>query len=83
MAHDGGWAAAAAATAPKTMPELSSRQWEIVTRLQRGERVPGIAKAMYLSQSTVRNHLTVVFRKFGVHSQEQLLARLRAAPASV
>jgi DNA-binding CsgD family transcriptional regulator len=61
------------------LPEgLSSRQWEIVTRLQRGERVPGIAAAMYLSQSTVRNHLVAVFRKFGVHSQAELLARLRA-----
>lgn len=60
-----------------TLADLSARQWEIVTRLLRGERVPGIAKAMYLSQSTVRNHLTAVFRKFGVHSQAELLAHLR------
>ncbi|MBV8083660.1 MAG: PAS domain-containing protein [Chloroflexi bacterium] len=57
--------------------ELTSRQWEIVTRLVRGERVPEIAKAMFLSQSTVRNHLTVVYRKFGVHSQAKLLSKLR------
>ena len=61
----------------RTLPELSSRQWEIVCRLQRGERVPGIARTMYLSPSTVRNHLTAVFRKFGVNSQEELLAHLR------
>jgi DNA-binding CsgD family transcriptional regulator len=59
-------------------PHLTTRQWEIVTRLQRGERVPGIAAALYLSQSTVRNHLTAVFRKLGVHSQAELLAELRA-----
>ena len=58
--------------------ELSSRQWEIVTRLRRGERVPQIARAMFLSQSTVRNHLTSVFRKFGVHSQSDLLMKLRS-----
>ena len=62
---------------PAEFAELSSRQWEIVTRLVRGERVPDIARAMFLSPSTVRNHLTMAFRKFGVHSQAALLAKLR------
>jgi PAS domain S-box-containing protein len=66
-----------------TTDVLSSRQWEIVTRLHRGERVPQIAAAMYLSQSTVRNHLTSVFRKFGVHSQSDLLTLLRKASRHV
>jgi DNA-binding CsgD family transcriptional regulator len=56
---------------------LTNRQWEIVGRLMRGERVPEIASAMYLSQSTVRNHLHAVFAKAGVHSQSQLIALLR------
>jgi PAS domain S-box-containing protein len=56
------------------MPELSSRQWEIVTRLVRGCRVPTIAEELYLSQSTVRNHLSAIFRKVGVHSQQEFLA---------
>ena len=64
---------------PREFADLSSRQWEIVTRLLRGERVPEIAKAMFLSPTTVRNHLTAVFRKFGVHSQTELLAKLRKA----
>ena len=64
---------------PREFAELSSRQWEIVTRLLRGERAPDIAKAMFLSPTTVRNHLTAVFRKFGVHSQTQLLVKLRNA----
>jgi DNA-binding CsgD family transcriptional regulator len=58
--------------------ELSGRQWEVLTRLLRGERVPGIAKALFVSQSTVRNHLAEIYRKLGVHSQEELLALLRA-----
>jgi DNA-binding CsgD family transcriptional regulator len=39
---------------------------------------------MYSSQSTVRNHLTAVYRKFGVHSQRELLDLLTSAarPAS-
>jgi DNA-binding NarL/FixJ family response regulator len=57
---------------------LSSRQWEILTKLVRGHRVQGIADALYLSPSTVRNHLAAIFSKFGVHSQAELLARLLA-----
>ena len=59
------------------LAQLTTRQWDIVTRLLRGERVPGIARAMFLSQSTVRNHLSLVYRKLGVHSQAELIARLR------
>jgi DNA-binding CsgD family transcriptional regulator/PAS domain-containing protein len=57
--------------------EMSPRQWEIASRLVGGERVPSIAADMYLSQSTVRNHLSAIFQKFGVHSQRELLALWR------
>jgi PAS domain S-box-containing protein len=61
--------------------ELSARQTEIVARLAAGERPADIARSMFLSPSTVRNHLTAVYRKFGVHSQAQLLAALFQALA--
>lgn len=57
--------------------QLSPRQWEIAARLVRGQRVRTIAAEMYLSQSTVRNHLSAIFRKVGVHSQSELLALWR------
>lgn len=57
--------------------DFSDRQLEIMRRLVRGERVPTIARALFVSQSTVRNHLSVIFRKLGVHSQEELLQTLR------
>jgi DNA-binding CsgD family transcriptional regulator/PAS domain-containing protein len=56
-----------------SVTDLSPRQWEIVGRLVRGERVPTIAAEMYLSRSTIRNHLSAIFAKVGVHSQEELL----------
>jgi PAS domain S-box-containing protein len=59
------------------LSELSARQWEVVARLARGERVSMIASAMFVSQSTVRNHLSVIFSKVGVHSQQELLELLR------
>lgn len=57
---------------------LSARQWEVLRRLLQGERVPGIAQSLFLSPSTVRNHLTSIFAKFGVHSQAELIRLLRA-----
>jgi DNA-binding NarL/FixJ family response regulator len=60
---------------------LSTRQWEILARLVRGEGAQEIASSLYLSPSTVRNHLTTIYKKFGVHSQAALLAKLLEMPA--
>jgi PAS domain S-box-containing protein len=68
---------AAALGIPDTA-ELSPRQWEIASRLVQGERVATIAAEMFLSESTVRNHLSAIFQKFGVHSQRELLVLWRA-----
>jgi diguanylate cyclase (GGDEF)-like protein len=58
--------------------KLSTRQLEVLRRLLAGERVPSIARALYLSQSTVRNHLSVIYQRLGVHSQEELIQLLRS-----
>jgi PAS domain S-box-containing protein len=59
--------------------ELSGRQTEIVARLISGQRPADVARSMFLSPSTVRNHLAAIYRKFGVHSQAELLAALLRA----
>jgi DNA-binding CsgD family transcriptional regulator len=59
------------------MAALSLRQWEVLNRLLRGDRVPTIAKELFVSQSTVRDHLSAIFERFGVHSQAELLALMR------
>jgi DNA-binding NarL/FixJ family response regulator len=63
----------------RQLGELTSRQWEILIRLLSGERVAMIAKALFISPSTVRNHLSTIFRRFGVHNQSQLIELLRPA----
>jgi DNA-binding CsgD family transcriptional regulator len=60
--------------------ELSTRQLEVLTRLLDGQRVPTIAAEMFVSPSTIRNHLTAIYRKFGVHSQAELLAYVSRPP---
>ena len=59
------------------MGQLTSRQWEILSRLLQGERVSTIAKALFVSQSTVRNHLSTIFQKFDVHNQAELIEHFR------
>ncbi len=66
-----------AATDYPQLEELSGRQREILIRLLNAQRVSVIAAELYLSPSTVRNHLMIIFSKFGVHSQVELLAMLR------
>jgi DNA-binding CsgD family transcriptional regulator len=61
------------------LQRLTTRELDIVGRLMAGDRVPAIAGALFLSQSTVRNHLSAVFRKLKVNSQQELLDLLRDA----
>jgi DNA-binding CsgD family transcriptional regulator len=56
---------------------LTTRELEIVTLLLEGDRAPLIASKLFLSQSTVRNHLASVFAKLGVSSQQELLNLMR------
>jgi PAS domain S-box-containing protein len=58
--------------------DLTSRQWQILTRLLQGERVATIAREMFLSPSTVRNHLSVIYKKLGVHSQTELIEKFQS-----
>lgn len=61
------------------LSKLTTRELEIVTRLLDGDRAPAIAARLFLSQSTVRNHLASVFGKLGVTSQQELFDLFRAA----
>jgi DNA-binding NarL/FixJ family response regulator len=70
--------AAAAAALADELDELSERERELVEELLRGRRIRQIANTMDISVHTARNHLQSVFRKLGVHSQEELVERLRA-----
>jgi len=60
---------------------LSGRELEIVTRLLAGDRVSSIAKQLFLSEGTIRNHLSSVFGKLGVRTQQELIELLRVTPA--
>ncbi len=71
------FAESASLTEIPELADLTSREWQTLSLLADGGRVAGIAEALGLSQSTVRNHLSAIYRKVDVGSQAELLARLR------
>jgi DNA-binding CsgD family transcriptional regulator/PAS domain-containing protein len=60
---------------------LTPREREILELLSTGLRAPSIATRLYLSQSTVRNHLSTAFKKMGVTSQAEFFELVAAADA--
>jgi DNA-binding CsgD family transcriptional regulator len=61
---------------------LTAREFGIVSLLLDGDRPPGIARKLFLSQSTVRNHLASVFSKLDVTSQQELVDLFRRGASS-
>jgi len=65
-------------TSPPTSPEvakiatLTEREREVITLVGEGLRNQQIAERLYLSQATVRHHLTAIFAKLGVTDRFEL-----------
>lgn len=69
--------------APEVLSRLhgaSPRQVEVARRIAAGQRVSSIARDMFLSPSTVRNHLSAIFHQLGIRSQAELVELLTAEP---
>lgn len=56
---------------------LSPREQQVLWSITGGKRASEIAELLGISPFTVRNHLKAIFRKLGVHSQLELLTRVR------
>ena len=52
---------------------FTEREIEILRLANRGLPNPQIAKALHISPGTVRNHLSSIYRKLGVHSRHEAL----------
>jgi DNA-binding CsgD family transcriptional regulator len=71
-----------ASAAEPSVADLSPRQLQTLDRLLRGDSEKQIATALKLSQATVHEYVTGLYRHFGVSSKGELMARFvgRAAP---
>jgi two-component system response regulator DesR len=52
---------------------LSEREIEVLRLARRGLPNPQIAEALHIAPGTVRNHLSAIYRKLGVHSRHEAL----------
>jgi two-component system response regulator DesR len=52
---------------------LTARELDVLRLAKRGLPNPQIARALHISPGTVRNHLSAIYRKLGVHSRHEAL----------
>lgn len=55
---------------------LSPRESEVIEYLIRGRNAKHVAEKLYISESTAKTHISNIYRKVGVHSQQELLDAL-------
>ena len=52
---------------------LSNRERTVLEMLRAGQGVKEISEALFLSPSGTRAHLSRIYKKFGVHSHDELM----------
>lgn len=70
---------APAAPDPNAFPHLTEREREILDLIARGFTNPAIAARLFVSEKTVRNHVSNVFAKIHVTDRAGAVARARDA----
>lgn len=59
----------------QTAPDdLTEREREVLVELAAGERISGIARKLFVSEKTVKNHLTSIYAKLGAETGAQAVA---------
>lgn len=64
---------------PCAFPELTDREREILELLARGHNNQQIARSLFLSEKTVRNHVSHIFTKLSVRDRAEAVVRARNA----
>jgi DNA-binding NarL/FixJ family response regulator len=70
---------AAPLAAQPAFPELSPREREVLDLIAAGVANADIAKRLFLSPKTIRNHVSSIFTKLQVADRAQAIVRARAA----
>jgi DNA-binding NarL/FixJ family response regulator len=66
-------------SAPDVFPELTEREHEILALIAQHQTNPEIAKRLYLSPKTVRNHVSNILTKLQMADRAQAIIRAREA----
>ena len=54
--------------------KISKREQDVVALLIDGKSNREIEKSLFISPSTVRNHISVIYKKVGINSRGQLMS---------
>ena len=57
------------ADSTQVKPNLTAREMEVLERLAVGDSVAGMAKRLYMSESTVKTHIAKLYSKLGAHNR--------------
>lgn len=68
-----------AKSTPTNHTELSKRETEILSLLSKGETTAGMAEKLFISRTTVNNHIQHIFQKLGAHNRLEAVRRAEKA----
>ncbi|MBB2914670.1 DNA-binding NarL/FixJ family response regulator [Streptosporangium becharense] len=71
------------AVEPRPLPELTDRETEVLSLIAAGLTNHAVAERLFLSEKTVRNHVSNIFAKLGVGDRAAAVARARDAGLGV
>ncbi len=69
----------AAITQKSEQFSLSPRELQIVTQLHRGETLKILAGSLFITEATLKTHLSSIYRKLGVNNRLQAIEKVRIA----
>lgn len=64
---------------PTNFAELTKRESDILRHIARGETTPKIAEALFISRTTVNNHIQHILKKLGAHTRLEAVRRAEQA----
>src|SRR5262249_6402995 len=70
------------ATRSELLPLLSEREREVVGLVIQGLKNKGIGERLFISEITVRHHLTAIFNKLGLSSRFELITYMHTMAAN-
>jgi DNA-binding NarL/FixJ family response regulator len=74
--HNNGNGRADMALTKEEQSLLSGRELEVLSNVARGSGTAEIAKTLFISPHTVRNHLKAIYKKLAVSSRTALMKKL-------
>lgn len=63
--------------------QLSEREFSVAERYAEGDTYKEVARKLHIAPSTVRNHLTAIYRKLEVKNKSELIHELSARSDSI